>query len=115
MIRECPWASQVALALKNPPAHARDIRDEGLIPAWEDALEKEWQAIPVLLPRESHGQRSPVGYSPQGHKELDMTEATQHAQENILGLPWWLSGKGSARQCRRHGFDPCSRKIPHAI
>ena len=25
---------------------------------------------------ESHGQRSLVGYSPQDHKELDMTEAT---------------------------------------
>ena len=22
------------------------------------------------------------------------------------GLPWWLSGKESASQCRRHGFDP---------
>ena len=26
------WASQVALAVKNPPADARDIRDMGLIP-----------------------------------------------------------------------------------
>ena len=32
------------------------------------------QPIPVLLPGESHGQRSLVGYSPQGHKESDMTE-----------------------------------------
>ena len=24
------------------------------------------------------GQRSPAGYSPQGHKELGVTEATQH-------------------------------------
>ena len=31
-----------------------------------------WQPTPVLLTRESHGQRSLVGYSPQGHKELDM-------------------------------------------
>ena len=30
------------------------------------------------------------------------------------GLPWWLSGKESACQCRRHGFNPSSRKIPHA-
>ena len=28
-----------------------------------------WQPIPVLLPGEYHGQRSLVGYSPQGHKE----------------------------------------------
>ena len=31
-----------------------------------------------------------------------------------LGLPWWLSGKESICQCRRHGFDPLSGKIPHA-
>ena len=27
-----------------------------------------------ILPEESHGQRSLVGYSPWGHKESDMTE-----------------------------------------
>ena len=25
----------------------------------------------------------------------------------------WLSGKESTRQCRRHRFDPWSKKIPH--
>ena len=29
------------------------------------------------------------------------------------GLPWWLSGKESAWQCRRHMFYPWSGKIPH--
>ena len=33
------------------------------------------QLTPVFLPGESHGQRSLAGYSPWGHKELDMTEA----------------------------------------
>ena len=28
------------------------------------------------------------------------------------GLPWWLRGKESACQCRRHGFYPWVRKIP---
>ena len=28
----------------------------------------------------------------------------------IQGLPWWLSGKESARQCRRHKFSPSCRK-----
>ena len=28
------------------------------------------------------------------------------------GLPWWLSGKESACQCRRHRFDLWVRKIP---
>ena len=30
------------------------------------------------------------------------------------GLPWRLSDKESICQCRRHRFDPWSRKIPHA-
>ena len=28
-------------------------------------------------------------------------------------LPWWLSGKESSCQCRRHGFDPQVGKIPY--
>ena len=31
-----------------------------------------------------------------------------------LGPPWWLSGKKSACQCRRQGFDPWSGKISRA-
>ena len=27
-------------------------------------------------------------------------------------LPWWLSGKESVCQCKRHGFDPGIGKIP---
>ena len=35
---------------------------------------REWQATPVFLPGEFHGQRSLVCYSLWGHKQLDMTE-----------------------------------------
>jgi len=35
---------------------------------------REWQATPVFLPRDSHGQRRLVGYSPWDLKESDMTE-----------------------------------------
>ena len=37
---------------------------------------RAWQPTPVFLPGESHGQRSLANYSPQGHKESDMTEVT---------------------------------------
>ena len=37
---------------------------------------RAWQLTPVFLPRESHGQRSLVGYSPLDHKQSDMTEVT---------------------------------------
>ena len=46
---------------------------------WEDPLEEGMATAPVFLPGEYHGQRSLVGYDPQGHKESDRTEATQHA------------------------------------
>ena len=31
-----------------------------------------------------------------------------------MGLPSWLSSKESACQCRRHGFNPWSGRVPHA-
>ena len=70
-------ASQVVLVEKNPPANAGDVRDAGSIPGsgrfpWRRAR----QPTPIFLPGESHEQRSLVGYSAWGHKELDMTEVT---------------------------------------
>ena len=35
---------------------------------------RKWKPTLILLPGESHGQRSLVDYSPWGHKEMDMTE-----------------------------------------
>ena len=46
----------------------------------EDPWKKTWQPTPVFLPGESHGQSNLAGCSPQGSKESDMTEATEHAQ-----------------------------------
>ena len=38
--------------------------------------DKGRQPMLVFLPGKSHGQRSLVGYGPQGHKESGTTEAT---------------------------------------
>ena len=67
--------------VKNPPADAGDMRDAGSIPGVgkmrrEWRRRREWQPTPVFLPGDSHAQRSLVGYSPWGYKELGMTEAT---------------------------------------
>ena len=35
---------------------------------------RKWQPTPVFLPGKFHGPRSLGGYSPQGHKESDMTD-----------------------------------------
>ena len=40
----------------------------------EDPLEEGMATTPLSLLGESHGQRSLLGYSPLGCKELDMTE-----------------------------------------
>ena len=64
-------ASQVVLVAKDPLANAGDIRDDpwaGEIP-WRRA----WEPTPVFSPGESQRQRTPVGYSPWGHKESDAT------------------------------------------
>ena len=35
-----------------------------------------------------------------------------HSTTSGKGLPWWLSNKESACQCRRGGFHPWVRKMP---
>ena len=41
---------------------------------------------------------------------------TENVLKNFhLELFWWLSGKESACQCRRHGFNSWSFKIPHIV
>ena len=40
---------------------------------------RKWQPTPVFLPGEPHGQRSLAGYRPQGCKELDRTDVTEHS------------------------------------
>ena len=45
-------------------------------PSYTVHASQNWYSLPtpVFLPGESHGQRSLVGHSPQGHKESDTTE-----------------------------------------
>ena len=54
--------------VKNPPASSGDwVRKE------------KWQPTPKFFPGKFHRQKSLVGYSPWHHKQLDMTEVTEHA------------------------------------
>ena len=63
-----------------------------------------------------------TGPQPRGHAApggaatlpLRVKQTYDTPEEPLQGLPWWLSGKESACQCRRHSYDPWSRKIPHA-
>ena len=43
------------------------------------------------------------------------TRSSPCAKWNKKLKPWWLIGKESTCQCRRHGFDPWSGKIPTCL
>ena len=61
----------------------------------EDPLEEEMATHSLLLPGESHGGRSLVGYSPWGLKELDMTERLHfHFSLSCIG-----EGNGNPLHC----------------
>ena len=75
--------------VKNLPANTGDVRDVSSVPGLGRSPGgghgTSLGMMPVLMapiffPGESHGQRSLAGYSPWGCKELDVTEATYHAQ-----------------------------------
>ena len=57
--------------VKNPPT-TQETQVHFL--GQEDPLEKRRATTPIFLPGESHGQRSVVGYSPWGHKDLNTTK-----------------------------------------
>ena len=64
-------ASQVVQRLKHLPSMQESwVRSLG----WEDPLEKEIATHSSILAWKPHGQRSLVGYTPQGSKESDTTE-----------------------------------------
>ena len=44
---------------------------------------RKWQPTPVFFPGKSLGQRSLVGYSTRGHKELDTTGSEQQQQWTV--------------------------------
>ena len=74
---------------KESACNAGDTGDVGWIPgSGRSPGGEKWQPSSVFLPEKSHGQRSLAGYSPKGHKELDMTErlstAPAHTQSYRL-------------------------------
>ena len=66
-------ASLVAQVVKNLPA-MQETQVQSL--GREDPWRRKWQPTPVFLPGEFHWQRSLVGYSLWGHKELGHDWAT---------------------------------------
>ena len=48
---------------------------------------REWEPTPVFLPGEFHGQKNLAGHSPQGCKELDMTELLTDTHTSLSNCP----------------------------
>ena len=68
-------ASQLVQLVKNLPANGGYVGKPRYDPwGWKISWRRKWQPTPVLLPGESHGQRSLASYSPRGRKESNMTE-----------------------------------------
>ena len=63
---------------KEPTCQCKRHKRPGFDP-WMRKIPKrrESQPTPVFLPGKSHGERSLTGYSSQGCKKLDMTEAEE--------------------------------------
>ena len=69
---------------------------------------RAWPPTPIFFPGGFHGQRSLAGYSPQGRKESDMTEATWHTQRHLL-----LSEKGTyPRQVKKKKKNQWLLQLP---
>ena len=69
-------------------------------------LYREWINNKVLL------------YSTENYWYIQYSVINHNGKEyekEYIGLPWWCSGWESACQCRGHGFEPWSGKIPHAV
>ena len=63
--------------VKNPPANAEDRRQRLGCDPWIGKIPGGGHGNPLqcFCLEKSHGQRSLIGYSPQGHTESDMTKA----------------------------------------
>ena len=90
------------------------------------ALPPELDLIRQTLLRSYYGPKALLHKVPPGlelifeQKETDDKQAKQLWSGSMVkrqgrGLPWWLSDKESACQCRRHRFPPWSGKIAHAV
>ena len=76
----------VRLVVQNPPASAGDIRDASLIPGSERSPGGgHGNPLQYSCLENPHGHGNRAGYSPQGGKESDMTEATEHSTQHKHG------------------------------
>ena len=78
------WSFPSSSAVKNLSPYTRGKRSKFNLWVGKIPWRRAWQPTPVFLPEKYHRQRSLAGYSPWGHKELDMTGASEHAYQTLF-------------------------------
>ena len=75
------------LSGKESPCQCRRHERHGCNP-WVEKIpwRRKWQATPVFLPGQFHGQRSQAGHCPWGCKKSDMTDTQTHTH-TLLAFP----------------------------
>ena len=75
-------------------------------------LRRKWQPTPVFLPGKSHGQRSLVGYSLWGFKELDIVGLLGLAGSPNFRFPlkWWDSPPPSGNLEPANQYAPSKKQ-----
>ena len=76
---------------------------------------RKWQLTPIFLPEKFHGQRSPVGYSPWGRKESDMTEHRTIARVYIIILKFLCLRIFLFDDCHQSSFLYLYLKLPYLV
>ena len=94
--------------VKYLPVNAGDTNS---IPEWKDPLQEEMATHSSILAGKSRGQRSLVGYSPWGDKELDTTEHASLSHPILLSS---LVTTGSFRP-QEQAFGQPNESISHCL
>ena len=76
---------------------------------WKTPWRRKWQLTPISVPGKFHGQRSLVGYIPEGHKEWNTTEcvhvrACARAHTHIHTHISWKSSRLELRKEKKKTF-----------
>ena len=88
-----------------------------VLPVLNDGALRNFRGSPqfsLLIGLEKHFSRLGINLSGPNWHWRHTLGAHPHYYKTALGLPRWRSGWEPACQCRGHGFEPWSGKIPHA-
>ena len=116
------WSSEPA-GKKDSPTHLSTTH------LWLFREHSQGHSWPSVLPKPSPASTCPAGWSsrasiPQWTPPPSLTHSSCSSQNSTVshcltrvgrGLPWWTCGWKSICQCRAHGLDPWSRKVPLAV